>query len=144
LAWLTFTLPARAQREQLRLYFDNVVIVDSSGARITDFNMLEDSVTVLPVATGISQSPYEWDNGLRVLPNPSAGPASAQFRMPAASDYHLELRDLSGRLVWQSAGKGAAGLKRIALPGSELSAGVYVLSLQVEGKAVAHVRWVRE
>ncbi|MEO6830660.1 MAG: choice-of-anchor Q domain-containing protein, partial [Chitinophagaceae bacterium] len=143
LAVLTLTLPAGSQGQQMRLYFDEVSLVDSNGEKITQVNIVDDTLTILKDNTGISGNTTGLPM-LLVLPNPSSAACTAQLTLPVAGNYSLELRDLSGKLIWQSSGNAKAGLQSISLPTDALSAGVYLVSLHSEGRVAMPVRWIKE
>ncbi len=141
LGWMTFTLPPGANGQQLNLYFDEVLIVDSAGAEFTEYNTEEDSVVVLPplaVSTGV-----RLQAGLHVLPNPSSGPCVVQLTLPKAGAYTIEVHDLSGRLIWKTSGKGIAGIQKISLPTEDISSGIYLINLRSEVGVASPVRWIK-
>jgi hypothetical protein len=141
LAWLTFTLPAGTAGQEMRLYFDRVVVVEQDGREVVDFNIVDDSVTILEASGVVAHAkPSAW---MTVMPNPSTGPCRVTLNLPAAGPYSLGLYDISGRLVLQSSGSGVAGLQQIALPAEMLSAGVYQIRLNMAGVQVAPVRWLK-
>jgi hypothetical protein len=141
LATLTFTIPPGTEGQQMRLYFDNVTLVDSNGDKITQVNVLDDTLTILN-ANGVANNPKQAP-GLIVLPNPSSGACNIRFYVSAAALYRIELRDMSGRLVLHSSGDARAGLQTISLPTERLSSGVYVVYVNMGDQMIAPVRWIK-
>jgi hypothetical protein len=142
LAWLNIHLPAGSGGQQMQLYFDKVMLVDSNGDQITQFNILDDTLTIME-ATGIAPNARQLP-GIYVLPNPSSGACRAMLSLPAAGSYSLEISDMSGRLIWRATGKGSAGQHSIELPAEAISAGIYLINLSSNGQAARPVLWVKE
>ncbi len=141
IALLTFTIPTNAAGQQMKLYFDNVTIVDSSGSKSSQINILDETFSFPLGVSGYAAQAVQ----LRITPNPSAGAAAAEINLPFAAAYRLELREISGRLVWQYAGAGKPGLQHVSMPAAELSSGIYLMSLTCEGiRSPAPQRWVKE
>jgi hypothetical protein len=142
LALVTFTIPPGTQGQKMLFYFDDVVIVDSSGQVSTQYNVLDDTVTILDPA-GVSGN-NALRAGVQVWPNPSANDecnVSANF--PAEGSYKIVVSDMSGRMLTQTYGMGKAGMNNINLSTAGLSTGVYLISLYWDGQAYAPVRWVK-
>ncbi len=70
----------------------------------------------------------------RPAPNPSAGAAQMRFSLPREGHVRLEIIDLSGRRLWQSAGVMTAGSHQLAWDGrasdgGSVGAGLYFVRL---------------
>jgi hypothetical protein len=143
IALLTFTIPAGSEGQLMRLYFDDVMIVDSNGTEIIDYIALDDTFTVAaPQSTSVRVTVSQ-NFGVKLLPNPSVGACNALVTLPVSGTYNLEIRDLSGKLIWQTSGEGKAGQQSIALPVEKVNSGVYLINLQQAGQRAAIARWMR-
>lgn len=122
IGYVSFTLPQGSEGQALKMRFEDVVIVDSSGARSTAYNVVNDSTGIVPNAVGSTTfiAPE-----LHVFPNPSSGKCVLELRTPFAGECLLELRDLSGKMVWSQVVNAKAGRQQMALPTETLSAGTY-------------------
>jgi hypothetical protein len=73
-----------------------------------------------------------------VYPNPFNPTATLSFALPKAAQVHLEIYDISGRLVVTLVdGWRGAGLHEITFDGSNLAAGVYFYCLEAENLVAA-------
>jgi hypothetical protein len=138
---LTFTPPPGSEGQRMKLYFEDVVIVDSSGTKLSGYNLVDDSIAVTPLGLSPAATP---SFTLAVLPNPSAGASSARLSLPAATRYTLQVRDLSGKLLWQQTREGTQGYQYLPLPTRAIGSGIYIVSLRTEAwPGVVQVKWVK-
>jgi parallel beta-helix repeat protein len=143
LALMTFTIPPGSEGQKMLFYFDDVMIVDSAGQVLTQYNVLNDTVTIQSAnavaGSNVSQA------GIHVFPNPSAhGNCTVQLNLPKAGPVHIELRDLSGRLLHRYAGEGTIGWQDIQLPAASLSPGVYIIRASCNDQLFPLLRWTRQ
>lgn len=72
---------------------------------------------------------------LSVYPNPFRVNTTVAFDLKGASEVVFQMYDLSGKMVMQkNAGNMSAGINRIELDGTGLSAGVYYYTLTINGQ----------
>lgn len=144
IAHVTFTIPQGTAGTRMKLALDKVLIVDSAGVPLKDFQIADDSILIqAPPTTGIGLT-AQLAPQLYVSPNPSAGPCFAALQLAAAGAYRLEIRDLSGRLVGSIEGQGRSGMQQLALPVASLSAGTYVITARAQdGTRSKPLKWTR-
>lgn len=143
IALLTFTIPAGSEGQLMRLYFDDVLLVDNNGTELSDYNVLDDTFTVTAAQTTGVRVAANQNFNVKLLPNPSFGACNAVVTLPASGVFNLEIRDLTGKLIWQTSGNGKAGQQSISLPAEKLSNGVYLINVQQAGQGAAGVRWIK-
>jgi len=119
------TIPA-GQRNNVRFRFD----FRSNGGH----NFYIDNVN-LGFSTGIDFLANE--NNFSVYPNPSAGQTNIRVNMPEAQNVKLEVLDLFGKTISViTEGPSTAGEQEFTFtPNSNLSSGMYIVRLTVDGQA---------
>ena len=78
---------------------------------------------------------------LPLSPNPGEAPA-LRLTLPRAQTLTVQVRDLTGRLVWQQSGPAAAGSASIVLQAPSLAAGSYFVETVVDGTPW-RARWTK-
>jgi hypothetical protein len=142
LAIVSFTIPPATQGQQMSVHFDKVMLVDSNGSPITQFNILDDTVTILsPI--GVRSSVHHTVQ-MYVAPNPSKGICNVSLSLAHAGNFQIVLRDITGKLLLHYEGNGNAGFQNISLPTDQLAAGIYFISGAAQGGRFVPVRWVKE
>lgn len=76
------------------------------------------------------------NKGLSLYPNPVKDKATIQFEMEKASNYNIQIFDLSGRLLQTNSGIGFKGVNNVQLNLSHLQQGSYMLKLISADKAI--------
>lgn len=90
------------------------------------------------VVVGIGGGDNRHPNVLRLLPNPSRGRTTIQYILPVASEVHLDIFDLAGRVARSLMhGKSAPGIHALYWDGAdndgrELGTGVYFVRLNAD------------
>ena len=96
------------------------------GATFTTLKMTE--------SIGAStQSPDAERISMKLWPNPAVSVAWLSFRLPSSGDYQLTVRDLSGRLVWESTRSLFAGDQILEIPVAGWSPGIYFTTVSGDG-----------
>lgn len=125
IATLTMNIPTGTAGQDAILYFSNVKIIDNNGTTITNYNVVDDTAAItlsLPAAASALQYAL-------VAPNPAQGNASLHISLVEATDINISISDVTGREVAQLSAKAVKGEQQIALPISQLSAGIYNVHL---------------
>lgn len=124
------------------LRFLQTRMIDATGAEITAYNVLTDTVTVL-AETSVGEVASSVQGAL-VVPNPSGKTATLMLSSAKAQSVQVSVADAVGRGVWTQTFTTAAGETNIALP-STLSSGLYLIRVAPgDGSAARVVKWVRE
>ena len=138
IATLTMDIPTGVQGQDVVLYMDDVRMIDNGGTEITNYNVVDDTATVLNVT--ISALP---SNSARIVPNPSGATATLSLQQEKASQLHITVTDVTGRTIWSSEQKVTAGLSNVALPSAELAQGTYFVKISGESGAV-NLKWQKK
>lgn len=140
IAYFNLAIPADAEGRTLSLSFEDVVLVDSIGNHITDFNALSDSTSIIPSAV---RNLDQLSTPLSLFPNPSLGKCTAELQLSAATKYALQIYDFTGKLIWQEIVVGKSGKQQIILP-SMLSPGTYLVSCNINGiPSAVPLKWAK-
>lgn len=93
----------------------------------------------LGIITGISKMNILSDNSFSNFPNPFQNRTTIEYELTQSENVNLSLIDVNGRLVKQLySGSKSQGIHSIELNGSDLSSGIYIMKLQMEGSVVYH------
>lgn len=138
IANVTFTIPAASTGQGI-LYFDNVKMINSTGAPITAYNVVDDTLNIIPL--GISNTIFGGAN-MSVVPNPSATSAKIQFSLSRAELVKVEVINVVGERVWRTTAAAGAGAQSLDLPTS-LAPGVYMIKVSSTSSSAA-VKWIKE
>lgn len=71
-----------------------------------------------------------------LYPNPTSDMAVAEFGLKSPSAFTLRVLDATGRQVFATRESVVAGRQMVQVPTSQLAAGIYLVSLEVDGVAV--------
>jgi hypothetical protein len=139
---LFINIPASAAGDTATLYFDNVVIIDSAGNVLTNYNVLPATFVVKnPLA--IYHIPALIQNAT-IIPNPSAAEAALLLRMNESCKLLLSVTDLAGRKIWEKSVQLSQGEQRIDLP-PNLSTGVYQVIIHTQSSGTLKtLKWVKQ
>jgi len=140
IAYLNFAIPP-ASAGQAILKFENVKMIDSTGKIDTNYNVLSDTVNIVPV--GIVNTTNEISSA-QVIPNPSAGEATLLLAVAQTESVTISIVDLAGKMQWTKKVSMSKGENKIALPVASLASGVYLIALQTQQGAKHKLRWVKE
>ena len=126
------------------LRFQNVRLIGPTGAELTGYNVVSDTLMVGTDARVSSVASAVRD--AFVVPNPSDRHAGLQVNLDKAQTVHISVTDAVGRLVWEqpkiyiSGGSAALSLSDV-----DARAGMYFVRVQpADGSAGKVVKWVRE
>ena len=72
---------------------------------------------------------FKKTSGIKVYPDPVTNDAVVQFNSFKASDYSLEVTDVTGRVLEIKTGKVSTGENKIVINLSEYTPGMYMVSL---------------
>lgn len=139
LAMLQFDIPANvASGQTVNLSFANTHLIDQNMQEITAFNAIDTFFTISTLNTG-SVNAASVD--MMIAPNPSAdAPGTLFLNLHQAAAMNIQVADATGRVVWQQAVSGKAGMQQIALP--ELTAGIYFVQTSINGSKQQVLKWV--
>ncbi|MBL7764828.1 MAG: fibronectin type III domain-containing protein [Chitinophagaceae bacterium] len=70
------------------------------------------------------------NSNLNVYPNPASQEVNIDIYLQGSETIHLQLRDMSGRLVKQIQLQAAEGYQHIVMPIADLTSGIYTLMIQ--------------
>ncbi|MBA3828367.1 MAG: T9SS type A sorting domain-containing protein [Taibaiella sp.] len=137
----TFTVPSDAAGKNVKLYFENVKVVDNNGNDLTtQMNIMADSTMVsLTISNTPSLLQYT-----AVLPNPSAGSATLRLSLNNGSDLNINITDIAGKTVWHTSGHYISGVNNIDLPAGNLVSGMYFIHLSGKDVSDPVIKWIKE
>jgi hypothetical protein len=122
------------------LYFDDVRIIDNNGTVITNYNVVDDTATVLNISSANSQTQFA-----NIAPNPSGSEANLNIQLEQATALNVVVTDVTGRMVWNKKVKAAAGASTIALPASALAQGSYFVKITNDKNSVKlSLKWQKK
>jgi PKD repeat protein len=124
----SINLNGLAPRSNVRLKFQNI----SDGGN----NTYLDEFQIIGNTTNLDET-EEVTLGFRLYPNPSSGNFFVQFKLNAASDVRLHVRDITGREVY-SGGESRFSPDSYELPLQISGNGTYLVHLSVDGRE--HIR----
>ena len=140
IASVKFTIPAATPvGRMIILKLDNVRIIDSSGVDLTGYYSIYDTLVVR--STGVSGL-SSTNNYAFIAPNPSAGSAALRLKTDAGQEATISIVDIAGRLIWKAGFMAHASEQEIALPGN-LSSGMYLVHVVIDGLPPATLKWVK-
>jgi hypothetical protein len=135
------TIPSSATGDAV-LYFDNVTIIDSTGAVLTAYNVVDDTIHIQPVGIHGVDAPSVY---AELVPNPSKTECRVIFRSEKAVDYLVTVTDLTGKTLWKQSQVIDKGEQDVPLPVQQFSPGVYfVIVQQDDGTILRTMKWVKE
>lgn len=139
---LFLNIPASAAGDTVTLYFDDVVIIDSAGNVLTNYNVLP-ATFIIKDPSGIKgmQSAI---NEAAIIPNPSTTQAELLLQLNENTKLLVTVTDVAGRKIWEKDLQLAQGAHRLDLPRA-LAPGVYqvVIHGQSTGK-LKTLKWVKQ
>lgn len=112
-----------------------VRVVDNNGCEGYD----EFRVDIL-----YSTPEYINTEALNLYPNPVSSVANLQFELNQSSDVELLLTDVQGRVIERSVKTMAAGTYNEQIDMSNVSSGIYILTLMVEHEKAAQLRVIKQ
>lgn len=68
-----------------------------------------------------------------VYPNPARDFVTIEFNAQKATDYRLRITDMSGRIAFSQESASDESLNRIQVPSGTLAAGIYMVTLEIDG-----------
>lgn len=89
-----------------------------------DFEVGENAIEL----TGTAE--VQFVNSLSLFPNPVLEQLTVQFEASQVSDLNISIVDLNGRILYQNNTTTSLGIQNINIPVTQLSEGVYLLSIQ--------------
>ncbi|HTM66703.1 MAG TPA: T9SS type A sorting domain-containing protein [Flavipsychrobacter sp.] len=139
---LFLNIPASAAGDTATLYFDNVVIIDSAGNVLTNYNVLPATFIIKdPLGIKRMQSVI---NEATIIPNPSATKAELLIRLNENTKLFLTLTDVAGRTIWETNLQLSQGEHRIDLPRT-LSPGVYQVAVHGQDAGTQKtLKWIKQ
>ena len=120
--------------------FSDVKIIKKTGEEILDYNVFQDTITIL-APTGLSE--FDRQNTINIYPNPVKSITTISIKTDKAQDYKMVLYDVVGRLVQPNiySGNLNAGEHTIELDLRDKAQGEYLLEIQTElGKKVIPIQ----
>ena len=135
---ITFTVPMGTANQNVVLSMQNVKMIDATGATITGYNVLNDTLHISPTGVGSVNTPAFQ---AMIVPNPSFGNATLSLSMQYAGTLQVLVTDIAGRKVWTSNNTFAAGSQSIALP-TNLPNGMYMVHVS-DGTGSNVVKWLK-
>ncbi len=99
-------------------------------------NLYIDDVNINGMPVGLEEAFANDGSGLVVVPNPASGSAQLVLDINTNGKVHVDLLDMLGRRIREvHNGDLAPGLRRLALPVSELPSGLYFVRMQQNGRS---------
>ena len=138
LAHLNFTIPATATGN-LTLTLSDVKMIDKDGTEITDYNVLNDTVSITPNSieyTNRSNSTFT------ISPNPSGTLAKLTFSLERATHLNIRILDTRGSLIWESSQYHESGLQHLRLPDADVPPGLYLVRIS-SGSQQSTLKWMK-
>lgn len=86
--------------------------------------------------SGINETPNQTLNTLSVYPNPSSGSFWVEFETTKAGNTQMVLCDVMGKTVFETLQPSSTGLNKMEITPLNLSPGMYVLKVKVNGVEV--------
>lgn len=122
------------------LYFDHMTMIDSSGAEITAYNVLDDTIHITPLNISQLQTIEE----AQIVPNPSNGMTKIIFHTNNAEKISINVTDIYGKEVWTNRLELNAGEQSILLPANSLNAGIYYITIgSIENPKEKTLKWIK-
>lgn len=106
-----------------------------SDLSLDDFSIVDSS--------GIGLNENALANGLKLFPNPSAGRFTIESEMDLSNDSKVEVRDLSGQIIWAGDFEANKGSKAMELDLSNFANGVYLIEVRSDEQQ-ATLRLIKE
>jgi len=142
IATLTMNIPTGSAGQDAILYFNSVKIINSAGTEITNYNVVDDTATVIPLNVATANTTLQY---AIVAPNPSEGQANLHLSMLKASVIRIVISDITGRQVEAFTVNAVKGSQQIALPATQLAAGMYNIRLVDDNGAVnQNLKWLKK
>ncbi|TND01017.1 MAG: acylase and diesterase [Bacteroidetes bacterium] len=112
----------------------NTVYTNSVNASYITFPLIS-----YPLAAGDIQNVQP---ALAVLPNPSGASAQLSITLPEADELQVELRDLSGKLVWKNSS--AHNFRHLLNLPADIAPGVYFVYASGSFGRTQTVKWIKQ
>lgn len=96
------------------------------------YGMIKEAILL----SGINETPNQTLNTLSVYPNPSSGSFWVEFETTKAGNTQMVLCDVMGKTVFETLQPSSAGLNKMEITPLNLSPGMYVLKVKVNGVEV--------
>ncbi len=142
IAMLTMEIPANAPAQDAILYFDNVKMINSNGDVLTDYNVVDDTATIVPVS--INSTVNAIFEKAAIVPNPSDAQADLQITLAQAADVQVTIADMTGKKVWGHSVSAVKGLQTVSLPSAQLASGVYHIMISTDRANIAPIKWIKK
>jgi hypothetical protein len=85
----------------------------------------------LPVITSVGNI-SQWVTNMVLAPNPTSGTTVLSLELESGTKAMIELRDITGRSVWNSTRSFGKGLNRMSIPTDALTPGMYFISISAD------------
>jgi hypothetical protein len=122
------------------LRFQNVRLIGPTGAVLTGYNVVNDTLMVAG-GTDIASSPAS-NMAATVFPNPGKDEVTV---VASVKSGEVRITDAVGRTIWRETLEPSALGSQRTLATAALARGVYLFHIMgVDGKVVQTVKWVRE
>lgn len=128
--WQTFavTLSSVASQNNVRFKFEFV------AGEVGSNNLYLDDITI---GTAVSINDLDDAAALSIYPNPTNQLTAVEFNLDAPSNVNIRVIDMLGKQVLTPfAGSMSNGTHKLDLDLSAISAGIYTLQLQIDGKTI--------
>ncbi len=137
----TNTLTGTGNSQNVPLTISNVRMVDATGAILPLSFIVNDTLTVFDVMTGIVSSTEI--SALTVTPNPGHGQFTLQYNVASSGVYITEVMNVLGEVVYSEQFNAQQGEQLKAIDISAMGSGVYLVRVSGAGGAAVERVMVR-
>jgi hypothetical protein len=138
IATLVMDIPVGSSGDAI-LYFEGVKIINTAGDVLTDYNVIDDTASIIPVAIHNTENT---SNKIVIVPNPSESNADLQLTLSQATNLQISITDISGRQVWKKDITTGKGNSSITLPATQLASGIY--TIKIKGIDTPAIKWIKK
>lgn len=137
---LTFMVPSNVYiGERIDLTFGTPTLIDKDGNIIANVNV-NDAAAYVDFPTNIKDMQGAGLSSMVIVPNPSANTAMLNVNAASAQTVNITITDVTGKAIWTGVEKVSAGNNQVALPASQVTAGVYMIHVNDN----VTLKWVKQ
>lgn len=139
---LRYTVPSTAvDGDRIDLTLRETVMMNANGSLITDFNTIDAVAYVASLSVDGREQVF---GNASIVPNPSVNMAVLNVTLQNREQIALTVLDITGKQLWHEASELGSGTHQIALPASELPAGVYMVRIANGDGIQQTLKWVKQ
>ncbi len=142
IATLNFMIPNNANDgDKINLSFENPILIDKDGKPITAFNIY-DTVATIAIPQSVAGIASAITSAM-IVPNPSDGMAHLHIELAKQEPVHIQVLDITGKVVWHKDYNGSEGKNQIELPAAQAK-GVYIVHIAQQDGSAYKIKWINK